>query len=256
MIKIRKIIKRENDVVITCDIHVEDEIIYQEIIVDPFDIDNSTIGDVENIVKSEMDRDDFNSLLVSRKKQKQNTYTHDGQSFRSEVIIEDWESDRLYDINELVFFNDKIYRCVQSHTSQSTWTPTATAALWSPIVLFSGEYPNWQQPQGAHDAYPENSIVSHNDGVWISLVSANVWEPGTDETLWDEYDPNEQIDGEDAGEDPIGDGEDVPDEWAPETTYVIDDTVTYEDIWYVCIQDHTSQVGWEPPNVPALWEVF
>ncbi|WP_349290090.1 carbohydrate-binding protein [Thermoanaerobacterium thermosaccharolyticum] len=24
---------------------------------------------------------------------------------------------------------------------------------------------------------------------------------------------------------------------------------------YKCIQAHTSLVGWEPPNVPALWQV-
>src|ERR1700722_2038412 len=23
---------------------------------------------------------------------------------------------------------------------------------------------------------------------------------------------------------------------------------------YKCLQAHTSQVGWEPPNVPALWQ--
>lgn len=29
--------------------------------------------------------------------------------------------------------------------------------------------------------------------------------------------------------------------------------VRYEDKLYRCEQPHTSQAGWEPPNVPALW---
>jgi hypothetical protein len=45
--------------------------------------------------------------------------------------------------------------------------------------------------------------------------------------------------------------------WAVDTAYAIDDTVTYPEakpnVTYRCLQAHTSQAGWEPPNVPALW---
>src|SRR3954470_15230581 len=41
--------------------------------------------------------------------------------------------------------------------------------------------------------------------------------------------------------------------WAPNTTYAVGTLVTYGGHTYKCIQAHTSQVGWEPPNVPALW---
>lgn len=34
-----------------------------------------------------------------------------------------------------------------------------------------------------------------------------------------------------------------------------DDNVMYDGTEYSCLQAHTSQTGWEPPNVPALWEV-
>ena len=42
--------------------------------------------------------------------------------------------------------------------------------------------------------------------------------------------------------------------WAPNTAYAAGDTVTYSGSTYTCIQAHTSLTGWEPPNVPALWE--
>jgi serine protease len=41
--------------------------------------------------------------------------------------------------------------------------------------------------------------------------------------------------------------------WAPNVAYSIGATVTYGGVSYRCQQAHTSQVGWEPPNTPALW---
>ena len=44
--------------------------------------------------------------------------------------------------------------------------------------------------------------------------------------------------------------------WAAGIDYVAGDEVAYpdaEDELYVCQQAHTSQAGWEPPGVPALW---
>jgi chitinase len=43
--------------------------------------------------------------------------------------------------------------------------------------------------------------------------------------------------------------------WAPNTPYSVNQLVTYGGQTYKCLQAHTSQVGWEPSNVPALWQV-
>src|SRR5207237_9746541 len=42
--------------------------------------------------------------------------------------------------------------------------------------------------------------------------------------------------------------------WAPGVSYAIGALATFNGITYRCRQAHTSQVGWEPPNPPALWE--
>src|SRR5205085_12532635 len=42
---------------------------------------------------------------------------------------------------------------------------------------------------------------------------------------------------------------------APSTAYSIGALVMLKDQEFKCIQAHTSQVGWEPPNVPALWQL-
>lgn len=44
-------------------------------------------------------------------------------------------------------------------------------------------------------------------------------------------------------------------EWAPYTSYTVGDTVTYNGCTYSVIQSHTSLPGWEPPNVPALFQL-
>ncbi|WP_406451505.1 dioxygenase [Streptomyces sp. NBC_00876] len=42
--------------------------------------------------------------------------------------------------------------------------------------------------------------------------------------------------------------------WAAGTLYNAGDRVTYGGGGYRCLQAHTALTGWEPPNVPALWE--
>lgn len=41
--------------------------------------------------------------------------------------------------------------------------------------------------------------------------------------------------------------------WLANIDYKLDYRVRYLTKLYKCVQAHTSQIGWEPPNVPALW---
>lgn len=42
--------------------------------------------------------------------------------------------------------------------------------------------------------------------------------------------------------------------WAAGTAYAVGAVVTYNGASYKCLQAHTALPGWEPPNVPALWQ--
>ncbi|AXK33591.1 S1 family peptidase [Streptomyces armeniacus] len=42
--------------------------------------------------------------------------------------------------------------------------------------------------------------------------------------------------------------------WKTTTVYQAGDEVTYNGAKYRCLQAHQAQPGWEPPNVPALWQ--
>lgn len=43
-------------------------------------------------------------------------------------------------------------------------------------------------------------------------------------------------------------------EWKPGTTVKPGDRYTHNGSAYEVIQGHTTQAGWEPPAVPALWK--
>lgn len=44
--------------------------------------------------------------------------------------------------------------------------------------------------------------------------------------------------------------------WQAGTAYKAGDIVSYGANNYKCVQSHTALTGWEPPNVPALWELY
>ena len=93
-----------------------------------------------------------------------------------------------------VRYNDVVYKVLQDHTSQADWTPDVAVSLFVKVHKQDPhEYPEWVQPTGAHDAYQKDEIVKHNEKLWISLIDANVWEPGSagTESLWAEYKENE-----------------------------------------------------------------
>lgn len=82
-----------------------------------------------------------------------------------------------YEKDDRVRYNDILYKCLQPHTSQATWTPDVAPSLWVRVDDPSIEYPDWVQPQGSADAYPLGAKVTHLNKHWISIVDNNVWEP-------------------------------------------------------------------------------
>lgn len=91
-----------------------------------------------------------------------------------------WEIGHQYVAGNRVVYGDKLYKCVQPHTSQEDWTPDATPALWTDVAK-PGEIPVWVQPTGAQDAYMTGDRVHYptaDDPVYVSIVDNNVWAPG------------------------------------------------------------------------------
>ena len=92
-----------------------------------------------------------------------------------------WEAGVAYALDVRVRYDEKLYKCVQAHTSQEGWEPPVVPALWTEVAR-PGEIPVWKQPTGAQDADMIGDKVHYPDAdgpVYVSLVDNNVWSPDT-----------------------------------------------------------------------------
>lgn len=89
-----------------------------------------------------------------------------------------WNETNAYGKNDRVRYNGDLYKCLQSHTSQATWTPTDAPSLWAKVLIPDPEViPEWEQPESTNP-YMKDDKVKHSGKTWISTVDNNVWEPG------------------------------------------------------------------------------
>ena len=95
----------------------------------------------------------------------------------------------------------------------------------------------WRQPTSAVDAYPKDWTVQHDGKTWVSLIAANVWEPGV--SSWREV---------------VEEGSGAP-EWVQPTgatdAYQTGDHVMFEGAEYVSLIDGNV---WSPTAYPQGWE--
>ena len=103
------------------------------------------------------------------------TALDDATAIEAMAIFDEWAMDTAYAVNDRIRYADKLYRCVQAHTSQTDWTPDNTPALWVEVSV--DEYPEWVQPTGAHDAYNIGDRVTYNGQRYVCTTSANVYAP-------------------------------------------------------------------------------
>ena len=103
------------------------------------------------------------------------TLQTDETALTSKWMYAEWQTDTAYEVGSRIRYGEKLYKCVQAHTSQTAWTPDATPALWVKVSI--DEYPEWHQPTGAHDAYNTGDKVSYNGKHYICTVDGNVYAP-------------------------------------------------------------------------------
>lgn len=152
------------------------------------------------------------------------------------VITDNFKVGVAYAADSHVCFEGSLYKVLQSHTSQADWLPPSTPSLFVKIIP-SGYVTAWVQPTGAHNAYQIGDKVTYNSKEWECNTANNVWAPGV--YGWTDLTPA------------------PANNWTPGVAYAVNSVVTYvpNGLLYKCLQAHTAQVGWDPPNVPALWQL-
>lgn len=99
---------------------------------------------------------------------------------------EDYKVDKAYQEGDKFTYQGKIYEVIQAHTSQTTWIPSETPALYKEFlkVKIQDEEGNtsevvaeFRKPTGAHDAYQKGDKISFEGSIYESIIDANVFSP-------------------------------------------------------------------------------
>lgn len=102
---------------------------------------------------------------------------------------------KYYEENEKFTYKDKVYEVIQAHTSQTTWLPEATPALYKEYLNVEIQNQDgsttevvaeFKQPTGAHDAYKKGDKVLFNGKVYKSKIDANTFSPDQFADGWEE----------------------------------------------------------------------
>lgn len=129
-------------------------------------------------------------------------------------------------------------------TEETSRRNLITAALQREPILQTGylaalgraDGEEYVSPTGAHDAYPKGWTVTHNGKTWISLIPANVGEPGT--SGWRE----------------VTEEGTAPAEWVQPSgghdAYQTGDRVTFEGAVWESLLDGNI---WSPTDHPEGW---
>ena len=102
----------------------------------------------------------------------------DTEALEAVTLYPKWKSGVEHLQGQRVSFDGTLYKVLQTHTSQETWTPDVTPSLFAKVLIpDENVIPEWEQPDSTNP-YMSGDIVKHKGFEWISDIDNNVWEPG------------------------------------------------------------------------------
>lgn len=94
------------------------------------------------------------------------------------LLFEHWAPDTAYEVGQRVCYEERLYKVLIAHTSQTTWTPDVSPSLFAEVLIPDPTViPEWVQPSSTNP-YMMGDKVRHNEKIWVSIADYNVWEPG------------------------------------------------------------------------------
>lgn len=97
-----------------------------------------------------------------------------------------WNDSASYEVGDRVRFQNVLYKCLQAHIAQPTWTPIAAQSLWAKVLIPDPDIiPEWEQPDSTN-AYQIGDKVRFEGKVYESTIANNVWSPAAYPGGWRE----------------------------------------------------------------------
>ena len=113
--------------------------------------------------------------------------------YRANTEGAEWVANEPVEKGDTRTFEGKTYQCIQPHTTQVDYTPTATlGVLWKEVPQQSDEYAVFIHPTGAHDVYMKGDIVWYptlDSTLYRSKIDNNSWSPDEYANGWEIYVP-------------------------------------------------------------------
>ena len=86
-----------------------------------------------------------------------------------------WASDTDYAVGDRVNYEGTLYKCRQSHTSQSIYTPDMIPALWEVVAEpGQGDTPDNPIPYNQSMAIVEDKFYIENDVIYVCIRDSGV----------------------------------------------------------------------------------
>lgn len=165
----------------------------------------------------------------------------------SEDLFDEWSGESIpYKKGDYVTYNGKVYKVLQSHSSQTDWTPDAAVSLFVLRPEHKTDYDEFVQPTGAHDVYSTGDKVTYKGQKYMSIIDNNAWSP-------DAYPAGWKLVEESSGDGTTSDG--YPEFVQPtgaHDAYSAGDKVLYKGSVYRSLINANT---WSPDAYPAGWEL-
>ena len=95
-----------------------------------------------------------------------------------------WNDSASYEIGDRVRFQETLYKCLQKHIAQPTWTPVLAPSLWAKVLIpDENVIPEWEQPDSTNP-YMKGDKVTYNGKTYESAIDNNIWSPAAYPAGW------------------------------------------------------------------------
>ena len=107
-----------------------------------------------------------------------NQVVDDAVALSIQEFYDVWNVGVAYEVGRYLQYKGVLYKVLQPHTSQETWTPDVASSVYAKVLIDpTGEtIPEWEQPDSTN-AYMTGDKVRFEGVVYESTVDNNIWSP-------------------------------------------------------------------------------
>lgn len=113
----------------------------------------------------------------------------DAVALKMPEVFPEWSDTSIFYRKDMkLTYNGVLYKVLQDHTSQTSWTPDAAPSLFAKVLVSDDGTPlPWEQP-GSTNPYMKGDRVTCEGHTYESLIDNNVWKPTDYPAGWKQID--------------------------------------------------------------------